>query len=82
MIIKECYISKNGISCFTNINSMHTIKNINIDSNFIFNIKSNLFFYITLRLSEFIIKDFFINQKYLMNNNTDSNFLLQAIAFS
>ena len=82
MIIKECYISKNGISCFTNINSMHTIKNINIDSNFIFNIKSNLFFYITLRLSEFIIKDFFINQKYLMNNNTDSNFLLQAISFS
>ena len=82
MIIKECYISKNGISCFTNINSMHTVKNINIDSNFIFNIKSNLFFYITLRLSEFIIKDFFINQKYLMNNNTDSNFLLQAISFS
>ncbi len=82
MIIKECYISKNGISCFTNINSMHTIKNINIDSNFIFNIKSNLFFYITLRLSEFIIKDFFINQKYLMNNNTDNNFLLQAISFS
>ena len=82
MIIKECYISKNGISCFTNINSMHTIKNINIDSNFIFNIKSNLFIYITLRLSEFIIKDFFINQKYLMNNNTDNNFLLQAISFS
>lgn len=82
MIIKECYISKNGISCFTNINSMHTVKNINIDSNFIFNIKSNLFIYITLRLSEFIIKDFFINQKYLMNNNTDSNFLLQAISFS
>ena len=82
MIIKECYVSKNGISCFTNINSMHTIKNINIDSNFILNIKSNLFFYITLRLSEFIIKDFFINQKYLMNNNTDSNFLLQAISFS
>ena len=82
MIIKECYVSKNGISCFTNINSMHTIKNINIDSNFIFNIKSNLFFYITLRLSEFIIKDFFINQKYLMNNNTDNNFLLQAISFS
>ena len=82
MIIKECYISKNGISCFTNINSMHTVKNINIDSNFIFNIKSNLFFYITLRLSEFIIKDFFINQKYLMNNNTDNNFLLQAISFS
>ena len=82
MIIKECYISKNGISCFTNINSMHTVKNINIDSNFIFNIKSNLFIYITLRLSEFIIKDFFINQKYLMNNNTDNNFLLQAISFS
>ena len=82
MIIKECYISKNGISCFTNINSMHTIKNINIDSNFILNIKSNLFFNITLRLSEIIIKDFFINQKYLMNNNTDNNFLLQAISFS
>ena len=82
MIIKECYVSKNGISCFTDINTMHTIKNFNIDSNFISNVKSNLFFYITLRLSEIIIKDFFINQKYLINNNTDCNFLLKEISFS
>ena len=82
MIIKECYISKNGISCFTDINTMHAIKNINISNNIKFNIKSNLLFYAILRLSEFIIKDFFINQKYLMNNNTDNNFLLQAISFS
>ena len=29
MHIKECYISHNGISCFTNINSLVNVKDIN-----------------------------------------------------
>ena len=78
MIIKECYVSKNGISCFTDINTMHTIKNFNTDSNFISNVKSNLFFYITLRLSEFILKDLIENKNFLLNNDL----IFQAISFN
>ena len=57
MKIKECYISQNGISCFTNINSLIKIKDITF-KNPIYNIiNKNNIFYIALRLTEFIIKD-------------------------
>ena len=61
MQIKECYISHNGISCFTNINTLVDIKDINLKS-IINNNKNNFLFYITLRFSDFIINDFIKNR--------------------
>ena len=69
MKIKECYVSQNGISCFTNINTMHDIKNIKFDN---ITIKSNFIYYLGLRLFEFIINDFFSNKQFLFNNNNSS----------
>ena len=88
MIIKECYVSKNGISCFTDINTMHNIKdinymkNINLDNKIFFSFKKNFLFYITMRLGEIIIKDFLINKHSLLNVTSKDNDLLTLISFS
>ena len=70
MKIKECYVSKNGISCFTDLNTMHNLKNIKIDT---MNLKKNILFYLSLRISEFIIKDLINNAFYLKNLNINNN---------
>ena len=80
MKIKECYISQNGISCFTNINSLINIKDIKLKNHITSTInKSNIFFYIALRLTEFIINDFVKNKNYLNNYNTEDSLLLSII---
>jgi uncharacterized protein YktA (UPF0223 family) len=74
MEFKECYVSKNGISCITNINTLHNFKKIvqdkitekNILKKFPnFMTKNNLIFYLSLRSCEYIynilIKDNLIN---------------------
>ena len=83
MHIKECYVSHNGISCFTNINSLINVKDIEFKSkiNSFIN-KNNIFFFITLRLSEFIIKDFIKNKFYLFDSNYVDTDLLPNIMFS
>ena len=82
MHIKECYVSHNGISCFTNINSLINVKDIEFKSkiNSFIN-KNNIFFFITLRLSEFIIKDFIKNKFYLFDSNYVDTDLLPNIMF-
>jgi hypothetical protein len=82
MHIKECYISHNGITCFTNINTLVAIKEIDVDSkintlNTIFN-KNSILFYIGLRCCEFLIKDFIKNKNYLIEQND----ILACIMFS
>ena len=82
MQIKECYISHNGISCFTNINSLVNVKDIEFTpslNNLV--IKNNFLFYIGLRCCEFIIKDFIKNKVYLFDSNNEEN-ILQSIMFS
>ena len=80
MKIKECYVSQNGISCFTNINSMHNIKNIDMHN---FKFKSNILFYLGLRLCEFILKDFFLNKHILFDfkNYSIDNHVLQSFIY-
>ena len=66
MIVKECFVSTNGISCFK-----HTYNIINI------NYHTEIFiYYLMIRASEFIISDF-INNKNLIDDN-----LLLPIMFS
>ena len=80
MKIKECYVSKNGISCFTDLNTMHNLKNIKIDN---INLKKNILFYLLIRSSEFIIKDLINNVFYLKNLNiNDNNDLLSYSIFN
>jgi len=90
MQIKECYVSHNGISCVTNINSLINLKNIKeIPKSYkLFNI-NNILFYMALRSSEIIIKNLILN-KYLLHeflNNINKNLnnlddLLPCIVFS
>ena len=80
MIIKECYVSKNGISCFTNINTMHNIKKINYNNYFLANAKNGFLFYITLRFTEFILRDF-IENKDLLFKNIDDDYFLTCVMF-
>lgn len=82
MQIKECYVSKNGISCFTNLNTLINVKDIKFTPN-INNLvsKNNLLFYIGLRVTEFIIKDFIKNKFYLFDSNNEDN-ILPNIMFS
>lgn len=79
MKIKECYISKNGITCFTNINSLVTVSKQfeNIIT------KNNLLFYISLRCIEFVLRDL-IKNKYILNfnNSEDYDEVMRAIMFS
>ena len=88
MQIKECYVSHNGISCFTNINSLVNIKDINFYSisknkNIVNNLinKNNLIFYISLRICELVINDFTKNIFYLYQESNNDN-LIPAIMFS
>ncbi len=74
MHIKECYVSHNGISCITNINSLINIKNININP-----IKTNLMLYIVIRYSEFIIT-YLIKNKTSISNHCEE--ILPSIIFS
>ena len=84
MEIKECYVSHNGISCFTNINSLVNVKNIEfksiVNNNIINNIinKNSVLFYIGLRCCEFIIKDFIKNKNYLLKQDD----IIPSIVFS
>tara|TARA_B100001996_G_C18485932_1_gene525678 strand:+ start:251 stop:505 length:255 start_codon:yes stop_codon:yes gene_type:complete len=81
--IKECYVSKNGISCFTDINTLHNIKEININNRFVINIKNSLIFYISLRLTEFILVDFIKNKDILFKNiDNNDDFFLTSIIFN
>ena len=84
--IKECYVSKNGISCFTDINTLHNIKEINMNNRFIINIKNiknSLIFYIYLRLTEFILVDFIQNKDILFKNiDNNDDFFLTSIIFN
>ena len=79
MKIKECYVSQNGISCITNINSLIDLKLMKTASN---SIKHNILFFIVLRSSEFIMRDFIINKCYLYDSNYIENNLLPNIMFS
>lgn len=82
MQIKECYVSHNGISCFTNINTLVNIKDINIAKpiNNIIN-KNTFLLYITLRVSEFIINDFIKNKIYLFDKKFQDS-IFESIPFS
>lgn len=79
MKIKECYISKNGITCFTDINSLVTVSKQ--FENLI--TKNNLLFYISLRCIEFIVRDL-IKNKYILNfkNGDYYDQIMTAIMFS
>ena len=80
--IKECYVSKNGISCFTDINTLHNIKEINMNNRFVINIKNSLIFYISLRLTEFILVDFIKNKDIILKNiDNNDDFFLTSIIF-
>ncbi len=83
MQIKECYVSKNGISCFTNLNTLINVKDITFKSiKNQKNVNVNTFlFYLGLRCCEFIIKDFIKNKFYLVEYNNEDN-LLPSIMFS
>ena len=83
MQIKECYVSKNGISCFTNLNTLINVKDITFKSiKNQKNVNINTFlFYLGLRWCEFIIKDFIKNKFYLVEYNNEDN-LLPSIMFS
>ena len=79
MKIKECYISKNGITCFTDINSLVTVSKQ--FENLI--TKNNLLFYISLRCIEFVVRDL-IKNKYILNFNNSEYYdeVMRAIIFS
>ena len=79
MKIKECYISKNGITCFTDINSLVTVSKQ--FENLI--TKNNLLFYISLRCIEFVVRDL-IKNKYILNfkNGDYYDQIMTAIMFS
>jgi len=89
MHLKECYISKNGISCITNVNSLINLKDINLSKNNILNNnlinKNNLLFFILLRGCEFLVKDFINNKSFFLlktiNKNIDDG-LLNSFIFS
>ena len=82
MIIKECYVSHNGISCFTDINSLVNIKEIDFSKKIANNFcKKNLIFYISIRCIEEIAKDFINNKKFLFySDNSDD--IINSIMFS
>ena len=78
MQLKECYVSKEGISCITNINTLHNIKEINMHN---FNIKTHIIFYTSLRFMEFIIKDI-LYKKHMFNYISEDDYLLTDIIFN
>jgi hypothetical protein len=83
MFFKECYVSKNGISCITNINTLHNLKEITFNNIDKINLKNNILFYMMFRFTELCIKDFLNNKHYLNNiSNSDDDFLLSCIIFN
>ena len=71
MKIKECYVSHNGISCFTDINSLVNIKEIDFNKKIVNTFsKKNLISYILLRCIEEITKDIIENINNI--NNIDN----------
>ena len=70
---------KNGITCFTDINSLVTVSKQ--FENLI--TKNNLLFYISLRCIEFIVRDL-IKNKYILNFNNSEYYdeVMRAIMFS
>ena len=83
MKLKECYVSKNGISCITNINTLHNLKEITFNNIDKISFKNNILLYIMFRFTELCIKDFFNNKHYLNNiGNSDDDFLLSCIIFN
>ena len=76
MKFKECYVSKNGISCITDLNTLHNYKNF-IPINFF---KEKFISYIIIRFIEFVFTDFFKNFNKL--NFSNDNYLLTSIALS
>ena len=71
MKFKECYVSKNGISCITNINTLH---NFNlIDSKNFF--REKVITYLLIRGIEFIITDFFKNYKHINDETVIQSFV-------
>ena len=83
MFFKECYVSKNGISCITNINTLHNLKEITFNNIDKINLKNNILFYMMFRFTELCIKDFLNNKHYLNNiSNSDDDFLLSYIIFN
>ena len=82
MIIKECYVSHNGISCFTDINSLVNIKEIDFSKKFTNNFwKKNLMLYISIRCIEEIAKDFINNKKFFLDND-NSYEIINSIMFT
>lgn len=77
MEFKECYVSKNGISCITNINTLHNFKKLK-SAHFIkkfSNIikRNNILFYITLRSCEYLYNNFIKFKIYNLIYNLYSN---------
>ena len=73
MLVRECYISNHGISCLKNNNIINT--------NYLVNIKNNIIFYLSLRITEFLITDY-INNINIIDEEIKSGELLEAISFS
>ncbi len=76
MIFKEFYVSSNGISCITNINTLHNYKKINP----IFDFKEKFICYLIFRSIEFIFTDFCKNFSSL--NFSNDPYLMTALSFS
>tara|TARA_B100000900_G_C20584452_1_gene718921 strand:+ start:1935 stop:2183 length:249 start_codon:yes stop_codon:yes gene_type:complete len=82
MELKECYVSSNGISCITNINTLHNFKFNNININKIIN-KNNVLYFLTLRSTEVALRFLIKNKFFLTNINfEDEENILPAIIFS
>lgn len=82
MKIKECYVSSNGISCITNINTL-----INIKKNDIFTTlnkyinKNNIIFYLILRSSELLLLNILKINKFNIKIDYDDA-IIKMISFS
>lgn len=82
MKIKECYVSSNGISCITDINSLVNLKKNNLLNglNNLVN-KNNIIFYLTLRCSEYLIIKILSNNKFNIKFD-DNDDIFNMISFS
>ena len=76
MIFKECYVSSNGISCITSINTLHNYKK----NTPLFFFKEKIIYYLLFRCIEFVFTDFYKNFNNL--NFSNDKYLLTAISLS
>ena len=76
MIFKECYVSSNGISCITSINTLHNYK----QTNGLFFLKEKFIYYLVFRCIELIFTDFYKNFNKLDFSKDD--YLLTSISLS